>query len=71
MQSNININGFYNASRIALKSTTLHDGNMPVQQYTSVIQSRNVRPVCYDSNPTSRQKRLKLHKKCHNKENIQ
>ncbi|AAF05274.1 ORF160 [Xestia c-nigrum granulovirus] len=63
------VNNFYNSSRSACKSTTLYNGNMPQQQFTSVIQNRGASLVCYESMPTSAQKHLHLHKRCHNKEN--
>jgi hypothetical protein len=51
--SNQNITNFYNASRMPLKPTTLHDGNISPQQYKMVVQNR-VSLTCYESMPTRR-----------------
>ncbi|ACH69513.1 hypothetical protein PsunGV_gp163 [Pseudalatia unipuncta granulovirus] len=63
------VSNFYNSSRAACKPTTLHNGNMSQEQYNYVMNNRNSSLVCYESMPTSSQRKLNLHKKCHNKEN--
>ncbi len=60
---------FYNASRTPFKPTTLYNGNMPQEQFDYVINDRKSLLTCYESMPTTSQQKLKLHKKCHNKEN--
>ncbi|AKR17535.1 hypothetical protein [Mocis latipes granulovirus] len=66
----MDINKFYNSSRSACKPTTLYNGNISQDQFNGVMNNRAQSLACYESMPTSSQKHLKLHKKCHNKENI-